>query len=227
MKIHVLKALRSPATRVPKPICPGVLSSTECSWGNIGLKLWTGEKTRNCWLRFSDCCFHDTEVPSICVPVTSQWVEERLVTPYTYPACAVAFCWGRYFTKGSTVCVLGTTLALKDIFHLILPTRWGNCPGRCVCLEPLCPAPLGPACLLAWCQGHAQLGAAGNLLRKQSKRNTDASGRVWAWGWGGQGKGWASDKECFLKWKRKCWLRMERKGSSFLFLVLALWKEEL
>lgn len=85
-KIRVLKALRSPATRVLKPICPGVLSSTECSWGNIGLKLWTGEKTRNCWLRFSDCCFHGTEVPSICVPVTSQWVEERLVTPYTYPA---------------------------------------------------------------------------------------------------------------------------------------------
>lgn len=52
-------------------------------------------------------------------------------------------------------------------------------------------------------------------------------GCVGVWGCWGQGKGWAADKECFLKQKRKCWLRMERKGSSFLFLVLAVWREAL
>lgn len=44
MKIRVLKALRSTATRVPKPICPGVLSSTECSWGNIALSYELGKR---------------------------------------------------------------------------------------------------------------------------------------------------------------------------------------
>lgn len=37
----------------------------------------------------------------------------------------------------------------------------------------------------------------------------------------GRGRAGLVDKECFLKQKRKCWLRMERKGSSFLLLVLA------
>lgn len=65
------------------------------------------------------------------------------------------------------------------------------------------------------------------MVGRKSKRNADVCGCVWAWGCSGQGKGWATDKECFLKQKRKCWLRMERKGSSFLFLALAFRKEEL
>lgn len=44
MKSHVLKALRSLATRVPRPICPGDLFSTERSWGNIALSYELGKR---------------------------------------------------------------------------------------------------------------------------------------------------------------------------------------
>lgn len=33
-------------------------------------------------------------------------------------------------------------------------------------------------------------------------------------GAGGEGKGWAADKECFLKQKRKCWLGRRGKEAA-------------
>lgn len=33
-------------------------------------------------------------------------------------------------------------------------------------------------------------------------------------GTGGEGKGWAADKECFLKQKRKCWLGRRGKEAA-------------
>lgn len=38
----------------------------------------------------------------------------------------------------------------------------------------------------------------------KSRRHSDGSGCCVSLG--GEGKGWAADKECFLKQKRKCWL---------------------